>query len=136
MRWEGLYQVCKVDNDNVYWVVEISLDTEVTNEPFEVHAQRMRFYEDKYYEVTETVLEQFLLDRNHYEVSALIDLRLEHELEFQVRWRGFTEEYDTWEPALNLIADVPTMVEKFVRANLHHSLTPFALRLLEDPHSS
>mmetsp|Transcript_18474 Transcript_18474/g.22625 ORF Transcript_18474/g.22625 Transcript_18474/m.22625 type:complete len:133 (-) Transcript_18474:563-961(-) len=34
MRWEGLYQVSKVDNDNVYWVVEISLDEEVTNEPF------------------------------------------------------------------------------------------------------
>ena len=39
------------------------------------------------------------------------------EFELQVRWLGFGEAHDTWEPISNLVEDVPDMVERYLRKN-------------------
>ena len=38
-------------------------------------------------------------------------------MELRVRWLGFTEQFDTWEPVHNLVEDVPDLVEAFLRKN-------------------
>jgi hypothetical protein len=42
-------------------------------------------------------------DGNHYEVDEIIDSRLHRgQLEYLVKWKGFTEDHNTWEPQANV----------------------------------
>ena len=38
----------------------------------------------------------------------------------QVKWRGLEEVDMTWEPAVNLMEDLPQAFEKFIRANANN----------------
>ena len=43
-------------------------------------------------------------------------------MELKVRWLGFSEQFDTWEPVSNLVEDVPDMVEAYLRKNDRNDL--------------
>jgi chromobox protein 5 len=36
-----------------------------------------------------------------------------HEQEIEVKWKGWTDEHNTWEPRSELLKDVPQMVAAF-----------------------
>lgn len=68
--------------------------------------------------MTEALRQQSLSSTRLLEVKALTDIRFspeKKELQFRVRWRGFDESESSWEPAVNLLEDVPTLVRKFCR---------------------
>jgi hypothetical protein len=119
MTWTGPFQIVRIINEFVYEVESI-----VGNQIQEVHAVRLRFYEDKYLQITEEMQEQFLNDQFNYEVEKLIDLKFFKDLEFLVRWRGFDEAFDTWESARSILEDVPEMVDKFIRTNPRNKYLP------------
>ena len=41
----------------------------------------------------------------------------EGNMQLLVRWLGFSEGFDTWEPVETLVEDVPDMVEAYLRKN-------------------
>jgi hypothetical protein len=44
-----------------------------------------------------------LVDDEHYEIEKILDKRVRNGVtECLIRWKGYTEEYDTWEPEQNL----------------------------------
>ena len=51
-----------------------------------------------------------------YEVEEVLDSRYRwRKLRFLVRWKGYDESYDTWEPAEELEANAPEAVKEFYR---------------------
>lgn len=47
--------------------------------------------------------EDMLVDDEYYEFEAIIDRRVvKGKVEYRIRWKGFTEGDDTWEPEQNL----------------------------------
>src|SRR5271156_2396840 len=49
-----------------------------------------------------------------YEVERILDERVKRKKkEFLVRWKGYTEEEDSWEPAQWMEEEIPLLVEEF-----------------------
>ena len=65
-----------------------------------------------------------LLDREEFEVHRIIqhrgNLRLVSSLQFLVRWKGYTSDFDTWEPWVELKHLIPlhTYLRTIGQANL------------------
>jgi hypothetical protein len=117
MTWIGPYQIIAVVSQWVYKVLPVTLvSVPDPDKAIEVHAARLRFYEDAKLNVTDSIKEQFLHDVNHYEVEAILDIRrndANFELQLLIRWRGFPPEFDTWESAESISKDVPKLVQQF-----------------------
>ena len=52
-----------------------------------------------------------------YKVEEILDLRLKHgKLEYLVKWSGYTDNYNTWEPEANC-ANSPEIISDFYKKN-------------------
>ena len=51
---------------------------------------------------------------SHY-IEEIIDVRESQDsFEFYIKWLGFGTEHNTWEPALTIAEDVPTLCKRYV----------------------
>ena len=96
------------------WIFEISdLLTDIKHT---VHATRLKYYHDPSLQITEELKSQLRFDGACFEPAAIIAHRLNvSRWEFRVQWVGFEDE-DTWEPILQLYADVPTMLKAYLKS--------------------
>ncbi len=81
------------------------------------HARMLRLFADQALDVTEELRRQIQHDDNAwYIVAEIRDWRKlpRKSVELLVRWEGFDEDSDTWEPIASLYKDVPAMVKDFV----------------------
>jgi hypothetical protein len=79
-----------------------------------VHISRVRFYCDQHLHVTTDIVEQYAHDCQRYEVERLLDLRKDQgRLELLVSWKGFEDADNSWEPASQLVQDVPQLCKAF-----------------------
>ena len=113
MKWLGPYQVVEVESDHVYIIADIVTNTKLPP----VHSAFLRIYEEKHFEVTEEIKEQYLHDSTQYIVAKFRDIRFNQELELLTAWKGFPEHFDTWEPFTTMLEDVPDLVKEFKRKN-------------------
>jgi hypothetical protein len=117
VRWRGPYRVVEVLNPRVCVVEHL-----VSKLRRQVHAVRTRFFANKYYEVTEEIMEVVANEANEdgfVEVDCLVDARYNEETlewEMKVHWKGFEDEDDTWESLVELVDTIPDTVDQFVRA--------------------
>jgi len=113
LKWRGPYQVKDTKQGYVFIVEDII--TKVTKV---AHADRLRLYDDKLLDLSDEIKYQFSYDNGSYEVEELKQLRFSpttHDLEFLVKWRGFSDMENSWEPCITLWNDVPVMVERFAK---------------------
>jgi hypothetical protein len=77
----------------------------------------MKIYADSSLNVTEDIKNSAAYDAMSY-ISELVDWRENDDgkLEIKVRWLGFEENQDTWEPAKNLIEDIPLILMRYLKA--------------------
>jgi hypothetical protein len=109
-RWQGPYRVTDLLSD---WVLEV--EDLIHRKRMIVHISRVRFYCDKHLHVTSDIVEQYAYDCQKYEVERLLDLRKDQgRLELLVSWKGFEDVDNSWEPASQLIQDVPHLCRDFV----------------------
>ena len=109
--WQGPFRVVDTVSDWVYVVESLG-----TGRSKEVHCARIMLYAEKDLGVTANLR----LAAEHDEVP-LVDHFVAHRagpagnFEILVRWLGFEEANDTWEPLHRLLEDVPAMIRSYVK---------------------
>ena len=52
----------------------------------------------------------------------------DHEFEFKIRWLGFDQGHDSWEPATNIAEAAPDLTEEYLRAHPDQETNRFLRR--------
>lgn len=86
----------------------------------DVHVARLRFYSDAQLDVTSDLKDVFQhsFNQGEFEMEALINIGPTHDdsgYVVRVRWAGFEEDEDTWEPLKTLWEDAPQFVRQQLR---------------------
>lgn len=85
---------------------------------------RRRFANNEY-EISMDEIESAQHDEDQFVVEDIFDITeatattklvRKGDVLLRVSWRGYTDEYDTWEPVAQLLQDVPQLVWKFLRS--------------------
>ena len=93
--WVGPYQIYVLTRHNVYGVRDL-LGRKRT-----VHAARIWPYAPSHYQPPRNRLKIFLMDVGQVRVNRILDLKFEdNEFFLRIRWLGFAEVDDIWEPGL------------------------------------
>ena len=113
--YRGLYViVAKRDN----WIFRIK--DVINSRESQAHASQLKFYAGEETELTEELVEYAIHSQAGFEVQALRAICYNDEQdqwEIQVRWHGFTQADNTWEPLLTLAEDCPRLVKTFLNSN-------------------
>ncbi|ETP09513.1 hypothetical protein F441_14620, partial [Phytophthora nicotianae CJ01A1] len=107
VKWCGPARVVDTSS-NLIIVVENLL----TGERREAHASRLKFFADAKLGITEVLLAQVAHNSEGPVVEELLKARYNNPAkmhELLAKWRGLTEEENSWEPAQKLIEDVPAV---------------------------
>ena len=81
-----------------------------------VHLQRITRFAGADLEKTVDLIESAQHDALQYEVEEISDVRVkEGKVQLLIRWLGFTEEDDSWEPAVDMFGYVPKLVSAALR---------------------
>ena len=75
--------------------------------------------------ITQAVQDAALHDLQKFKVEAFVDWGFADDgsVVLKVRWQGFDDSEDTWEPLEQLYADVKVMIDKYVAATDNDDLT-------------
>ena len=90
----------------------------VTGAEADVHPSRLKFYADKYFEVTEEIREHVAAQGIVLTVASLNEHRwnkVKRVIELLVSWKGLETIEDSWESLPSLFKDIPALVRKYVR---------------------
>jgi hypothetical protein len=113
--WKGPRRITAVRSNWIYEVEDL-----IEGHRREVHASRIKLYQDKDLEVTEELREQAGFLENSYEVLKFIDLRMNEDtntMEIKTQWRGFEETEASWEPLLALAEDVGKAIQQYLTSS-------------------
>ncbi|ETV66711.1 hypothetical protein H257_16921 [Aphanomyces astaci] len=115
VTWRGPAQVVKTTSD---WIFEIQ--NLVTGVVREAHSSHLKFYANDALDVTEELLRHIAHNADGHVVDQFLDCRYNDRMaafEVCVRWRGLHAIEDSWEPAANLLEDIPTEFKRYMRSN-------------------
>ncbi|OWY93033.1 hypothetical protein PHMEG_00037716 [Phytophthora megakarya] len=115
VKWCSPVQVVKAVSSWIFTVKNL-----ITGDDREVHASRIKFYNDATLDVSEDLLHHIAHNSEGHVVAEILDSRYsesEKRFELLVSWRGLSNADDSWEPATTLLEDIPVMVKHFVRAH-------------------
>ena len=106
-RWNGPYEVVGATTPFTRDIRLIGSQDEGTT----VHLQRITRFAGADLEKTVELVESAQHDALQYEVEEILDVRVkEGKVQLLISWLGFTEEDDSWEPAVDMFDYVPKMV--------------------------
>ena len=114
MRWTGPLQVERVVDEWTFEVKDLVHGRRALR-----HAQMLKPYSDPDLEVTEALREQLQHDDGTaFKVQSIVAWRLQQRrVELLVRWVGFDEATDSWQPFVELAEDVPDILRAYCTAH-------------------
>ena len=114
-NWTGPAQIIDSIDEYIFVVKDL-----ITSDKKEIHAERLKFYDDSSLNVFSALLDNVCLTSGTYLIDHFLDYRENPDSgvpELLVRWKGFDKPYDTWEPLHNLKEDVPSMVASYISSH-------------------
>jgi len=112
LQWIGPFMVSDTVNDWAYKVRSL-----INGKEKIVHVRRLRFYENRYLNITEDLFQQVILNTNGFEIHKIISARWneqEKRFELECTWWGFEDEYTTWEPLERVEDSNPDLLDRFL----------------------
>jgi Chromo (CHRromatin Organisation MOdifier) domain len=125
VRWKGPFRITKILSDYVYIIQHL-----ITNETREVHCTRLRFYHDASLEITEEIQSHINTQGMIYHVNSIVGVRYNpsnKKWEVLVKWQGFQNIEDTWEPFVPILEDVPEKVIEYLQKYSEEDKQHYAL---------
>ncbi len=113
-NWTGPAQIVEIINEHIYAVRDL-----ITNESSEIHAQRLKFYDDSSLAMTAELYNNISLTGATFIVDKIADIRTDQDSglpELLIYWKGFEFSDSTWEPFASIAADIPAEVKKFLKS--------------------
>ena len=113
--WTGPWRVVSAAKKHVYGVQNI-----VSGKVRDVHVARLRFYADSELDVTSDLKDVFQhsFGQGEHEMEAVLNIGPAHDDSgylVRVRWAGFEEDEDTWQPLSEVYDDAPQFVKQELR---------------------
>ena len=112
--WTGPWRVVTAATEHVYGVKNI-----VSGEVRDVHVARMRFYADRYLDLTAERKDVFqhTFTQGYVEMTDVLELAEADDRTYivPVDWKGFEEDERTWEPVENIWRDAPEFLQGKLR---------------------
>jgi hypothetical protein len=118
--WRGPFRVIDLMNGYVFQVENI-----ITGKVLEIHGDRIQFYSDNKLNLTEEIKTQFAFDNATFEIERLCDVSINEytaELQFFVKWKGFSHLENSWEPVSVIAQDAPAAIRNFLQRFPDHRL--------------
>eukprot|EP00924_Labyrinthula_sp_SR-Ha-C_P007835 augustus_masked-scaffold_28-processed-gene-4.112-mRNA-1 protein AED:0.46 eAED:0.46 QI:0/0/0/0.5/1/1/2/0/755 len=107
--WIGPYKVVKPVHRNTYLI------TDLLGKDSIVHASRLWPYAPPQFVPSEQVIKLFRVDKADLEVEKLLDVQFEQRKWWiLVKWYGFEEADNSWEPLNTLAENIPEVVKDFL----------------------
>lgn len=108
LKWKGPYQIVKQSSD---W--DFTIKHLVSSKCMQAHACRLKFYCDSQLNVTADLQQQIMHDQNQngYTVESIVGHSATH---LHIKWLGFDEQDNTWEPFDIIKEDIPDMVREYL----------------------
>ena len=120
--WHGPYRVVEVHASYVFTVENL-----LTGEQQKIHGDRVQFYCDKKLNITDDIIQQLQYDMSNRQVEKICDVRLDTsstDVEYLVKWRGFSELENSWCPGKNIRKNFPGAIHNFVVHFPNHPFLP------------
>ncbi|KAH9150893.1 hypothetical protein AeRB84_006365, partial [Aphanomyces euteiches] len=113
VTWRGPAHVVKATSG---WIFEIQ--NLITGIMREAHASRLKLYADESLNVDEELLSHVAHNADGHVIDHLVDCRFNPKIaafEVLVSWSGLQEIENSWEPATNLLEDIPVVLKRYVQ---------------------
>ena len=112
LRWNGPFRVVECRSNYIFLIEDL-----LTGKREEVHGRRLKFFQNKSFQVTEELKEHLQYQRNELLVIERFDdiRRKQGKIEALVKWRGFSEEENDWVSIDTLREDVPVLLQEFLQ---------------------
>ncbi|CAB1109830.1 unnamed protein product [Ectocarpus sp. CCAP 1310/34] len=113
--WTGPWRVVSAAKKHVYGVQNI-----VNGQVRDVHVARLRFYADSELNVTSDLKDVFQhsFGQGEHEMESILNIGPAHDGSgylVRVRWAGFEEDEDTWQPLSDIYQDAPQFLKQELR---------------------
>lgn len=113
VKWLGPAEIIGTTSNWIFTVRDL-----ISGNEYEYHASRLRFYSDHSLNITEELLSHIAFNNEGHVVDQFKSIRYSQQqqrYEVLVSWRGLAEVDDSWEPAMNLLTDLPVHFKRWLR---------------------
>ena len=113
VRWNGPYEVTEVPTDYTRKVRLLGATKE-----YLVHIQRIKRFASHDVGKLQKLQEAAQHDAQEFEIESVQGWRLQDgDIQIKIRWLGFEEPDDTWEPLMQIAESLPTTASDYLRAH-------------------
>ena len=105
LTWKGPFHITSTRFGYVFDVADI-----ITQETRTVHGERMKLYADSSLDITEAIKLQKSFDDESFIIEKILDVKDDKCL---IKWLGFTDVENSWEPMHVILSDAPKLLEVF-----------------------
>eukprot|EP00924_Labyrinthula_sp_SR-Ha-C_P002318 snap_masked-scaffold_16-processed-gene-0.8-mRNA-1 protein AED:1.00 eAED:1.00 QI:0/-1/0/0/-1/1/1/0/425 len=109
-RWSGPFQVVQVISEHLYEVEDLTGKRRIRHSSLMIPFTPSSFLPDA---DTKAV---FILDKGKLEVEKIYAIRktVEGEIQLKLKWKGFPSSQSTWESAVLMFEDIPSLVVNYL----------------------